>query len=210
MTPTIPPGNSAEEVRETRHPSLRGASRSPSVAFWGGRDVADDAIDDDDAVRPKNVPWNWPMPSIGTTGEEGARGRQRRRALRSDDGTILDRGRGHGRFSRPDGGDAEEDRGSDGNNGTPDDRGSGEERDDGSAPPATAVNPLDSAKHAFWRQLEGEGWRNNATATDDDGNDSGVVEERYRTGEGRSLTRPGGRSTRPPVVAYRHRRTGSG
>ena len=86
----MPPGNS-EEVRETRHPSLRGASRSPSVAFWGGRDVADAAIDDDDAVRPKNVPWNWPMLSIGTTGEEGARGRQRRRALRSDDGTILDR-----------------------------------------------------------------------------------------------------------------------
>jgi hypothetical protein len=36
------------------------------------------------------------------------------------------RGRGH--FSFPDGGDAEEDRGSDGNNGTPDDRGSGEEK----------------------------------------------------------------------------------
>jgi hypothetical protein len=54
------------------------------------------------------------------------------------------------------------------------------------------------------------GWRNNATATatDDDGNNSGVVKERCRTGG--SLTRPGGRSTRPPVVAYRHRRTGSG
>ena len=29
-----------EEVCETLHPSLRGASRSPSVAFQGGRDVA--------------------------------------------------------------------------------------------------------------------------------------------------------------------------
>jgi len=36
--------------------------------------------------------------------------------------------RGSGHFSCPDGGDAEEDRGSDGNNGTPDDRGSGEEK----------------------------------------------------------------------------------
>ena len=40
MTPTIPPGNSAEEVCETPHRSLRGASRSPSAAFRGGRDVA--------------------------------------------------------------------------------------------------------------------------------------------------------------------------
>ncbi len=110
--------------------------------------------------------------------------------------------RGRGRFSLPDGGDAEEDRGSGGNNGTPDDRGSGEERDDGSALPATAVNPLNSAKHAYRCRLEGGGWRNNATATDDDGDDSGVVKERCRIGGGRSLTRPGGRSTRPPVVAY--------
>ena len=65
--------------------------------------------------------------------------------------------RGCGRFSRPDGSDAEEDRGSDGDNGTPDDRGSGEEGDDGSALPATAVNPLDSAKHAYRRRLEGRG-----------------------------------------------------
>ena len=65
--------------------------------------------------------------------------------------------RGHGRFSHPDGGDAEEDKGSDGNNGTPNDRESGEERDDGSALPATAVNPLDSAKHAYRHQLEGGG-----------------------------------------------------
>jgi hypothetical protein len=36
----VPPGNSAEEVRETPHLSLRGASRSPSAAFRGGRDVA--------------------------------------------------------------------------------------------------------------------------------------------------------------------------
>jgi hypothetical protein len=73
MTPTIPPGNS-EEVRETRHPSLRGASRSPSVAIWGGRDVADAAIDDDDAVRPKNVPWNWPMPSNRDDGRRRSTG----------------------------------------------------------------------------------------------------------------------------------------
>ena len=98
------------------------------------------------------------------------------------------RGRGH--FSCPDGGDAEEDRGSDGNNGTPDDRGSGEERDDGSALPATAVNPLDSAKHTYQHRLEGGGWRNNATAMDDDSVDSGVVEDRCRTGGG-LLTRPG-------------------
>ena len=65
--------------------------------------------------------------------------------------------RGCGRFSRPDGSDAEEDRGSDGDNGTPDDRGSGEERNDGSALPATAVNPLASAKHTYRRRLEGGG-----------------------------------------------------
>ncbi len=64
---------------------------------------------------------------------------------------------GRGRFSRPDGGDTEEDRGSDGDNGTPDDRRSGEERDDGSALPATALNPLDSAKHTYRRRLEGGG-----------------------------------------------------
>ena len=65
--------------------------------------------------------------------------------------------RGRGRFSRLDGSDAKEDRGSDGINGTPDDRLSGEERDDRSALPATAVNPLDSAKHVYRRRLEGEG-----------------------------------------------------
>ena len=64
-------------------------------------------------------------------------------------------GRGH--FSCPDGGDAAENRGSDGNNGTPDDRGSGEKGDKGSALPATAVNPLDSAKHAYQHRLEGGG-----------------------------------------------------
>ena len=32
-------------------------------------------IDDDDAVRPKNVPWNWPRPSIGTT----ARGKREKK-----------------------------------------------------------------------------------------------------------------------------------
>jgi hypothetical protein len=49
----------------------------------------------------------------------------------------------------------------------------------------------------------GGGWNNataTATATDDDGNNSGVVKERCRTGG--SLTRPRGRSTRPPIVAY--------
>ena len=101
-------------------------------------------------------------------------------------------GRGHGRFSRPNGGDAKEDRGSDGNNGTPDNRGSGEERDDGSALPATAVNLLDSAKHMYRRRLEGGGLWNNATATDDDSNNSGVVKERCQMGGG-LLTRPGGR-----------------
>ena len=123
-------------------------------------------------------------------------------------GSSLTTRHGRGRFSCPDGGDTEEDMGSDGINGTPDDRGSGEERDDGSA--TTAVNPLDSAKHAYRCRLEGGGWWNNTTAMDDDGDNSGVVKERCQMGGGRSLTRPGGRSTRPPVVAYRHRRTGSG
>ena len=92
---------------------------------------------------------------------------------------------GCGRFSCPGGGgDADEDRGSDGDNGTPDDCGSGEERDNGSALPATAVNPLDSAKHAYRHRLEGGGWRNNATAMDDDGDDSSVIEKRCRTGGG--------------------------
>jgi len=50
--------------------------------------------------------------------------------------------------------------------------------DDKSKSPATAVNQLDSAKHAYRRRLEGGGWWNNATATDDDGDDSGVVKER--------------------------------
>ena len=90
--------------------------------------------------------------------------------------------RGRGRFSRPDGSNAEEDRGRNGNNGTPNDRGSREERNDGSALPATAVNPLDSVKHAYRRRLEGGG--GNATAMDDDGNDNGVVKERCRTGGG--------------------------
>jgi hypothetical protein len=65
--------------------------------------------------------------------------------------------RGRGRFSRPDGSDAEEDRGRNGNNRTPDNRGSREECNDGSALPATAVNPLDSVKHAYRRRLEGGG-----------------------------------------------------
>ena len=59
------------------------------------------------------------------------------------------RGHGRGRFARPDCGDAGEDSGSgNGNDGTHDNRGSTEERDDGSALPATVVNPLDSANHA--------------------------------------------------------------
>ncbi len=61
-------------------------------------------IDNDDAVRPKNVPWNWPRPSIGMTAK--AKGRRRSvgvavlasglatttmsPALRLDDGTVLD------------------------------------------------------------------------------------------------------------------------
>ena len=90
-------------------------------------------------------------------------------------GPSLTTRRGRGRLSCPDGGDAEEDRGSDGDNGTPDNCGSGEERDDGSALPAMAVNPLDSAKHAYRCLLERGWWWNNATAMDDDGNDSSVV-----------------------------------
>jgi hypothetical protein len=60
-------------------------------------------INNDDPVQPKNVPWNWLRPSIGTTAK--AKGRRRIAgalasasatttmppALRSDDGTILDR-----------------------------------------------------------------------------------------------------------------------
>ena len=65
--------------------------------------------------------------------------------------------RGRRLFSRPNGSDAKEDRGSDGDNGTPDDRGSREESDDGSALPATAANLLDSAKHTYQRRLEGGG-----------------------------------------------------
>ena len=64
--------------------------------------------------------------------------------------------------------------GSNGDDGTPDDRGSGEECDDGSTLPATAVNLLDSAKRTNQRRSEGGGgWRNNATEMDDNGNDSG-------------------------------------
>ena len=72
-------------------------------------------------------------------------------------GPSLTARRGRGRFFCPNGGDVEEDRGSDGDDGTPDNRGSGEERDYGSALPATAVNLLDSAKHMYRRQLEGGG-----------------------------------------------------
>ena len=77
---------------------------------------------------------------------------------------------GRGRFSHPNRGDTEEDKGRDGNNGTPDDRRSGEERDDGSALHATALNSLDSATHAYQRRLEGGGggttqWRRMTTAT---------------------------------------------
>ncbi len=59
-------------------------------------------IDDNDAFRPKNVPWNWPRSSIGTSAK--AKGRRRSAgaaasasattttppALQSDDRTILD------------------------------------------------------------------------------------------------------------------------
>ena len=124
--------------------------------------------------------------------------------------------RGHGRFSCPYGSDTEEDRGSDGgngskgNNGTPDNCRNGEERNNRSALPATAVNPLDSAKRVYPRQREEGGWRNDVMATNDDGNNSGNVEEWRWTGEGRLLTRPRGQSTRPPVIAYQHCCTGSG
>ncbi len=53
-----------------------------------------------------------------------------------------------------------EDRGSGGgnsDNGTPNIRGSREERDNGRALPATAVNPLDSATHTYRRWQEGGG-----------------------------------------------------
>ena len=81
-------------------------------------------------------------------------------APRSDDRTVLDRAAQcrHGRFSCPNGGNAEEDRisgGGDGNNWTPNDRRSGEECDNGSMLPATAVNLLDSVKHTYWRRQEG-------------------------------------------------------
>ena len=65
--------------------------------------------------------------------------------------------RGRGRFSRPNCGNIKEDRGSDGYNGTPNNRGSEEERNDRSALPATAVNPLDSTKHVYRCWLEGGG-----------------------------------------------------
>ena len=125
-------------------------------------------------------------------------------------GPSLTAWRGRGRFYRLDGGNAEEDRGSDGDNGTPNNCGSGEERDDGSALPAMAVNSLDSTKNAYRCRLEGGGWQNNGTATDDDGDNSGVIKKWCRKGGWRSLTRPGGRSTRPPIVDNQLRRTGSG
>ena len=52
--------------------------------------------------------------------------------------------------------------------------------------------------------------RNDATATDDDGNDGGVIEEWRRTGGRRLLTRPGGQSTWLPVVACQYPCMGSG
>ena len=66
--------------------------------------------------------------------------------------------RGRRRFSHPDGGNAEEDRGrggSNGDDGTPGDRGSREECDDGSVLPTTAVNPPDFAKRGYQRWREG-------------------------------------------------------
>ena len=151
-------------------------------------------------------------------GAEGARGwrhwcwRQQQRPRLCDrmTGPSLTAWPGRGRFSCPNGGNAEEDRGSNGDDKTPDNRGREEECDNRSALPTTAVNLLDSVKRAYWRRLEGGQWRNDATATDDDGNNSGVVEERRWMGGGRSLMRPGGRSTWPPVVAYQYCRTGSG
>ena len=63
--------------------------------------------------------------------------------------------RGRRRFSRPEDGDAKEDRGSNGNNGTPDNCRSGEECNNGSVLPATVVKLLDSAKRAYRCGLEG-------------------------------------------------------
>ncbi len=83
-----------------------------------------------------------------------------------------------GRFSCPTSGNAKEDRGSgggDGDDGTTDNCGSREERDNGSALSATAVNPLNSAKRVYRRRREGG-------VTDDNGNNSGVVKERRRRG----------------------------
>ena len=118
-----------------------------------------------------------------------------------------------GCFSRPNSSNIEEDRGSSsgsGNNGTPNDRRSGEERNKRRALPATAVNLLDSAKRAYRRWREGGGWWNNEAALDDDGNNSSVVEELRRTGRGRLLTRPGGLSTWLPIFTYQYCRMGRG
>ncbi len=121
-------------------------------------------INDDNPARLKNVPWNWPRPSIGTTAKAKGRRRSAGAASVSATTTVLcgrmtgpssTVRRRRGRFSPPNGRDVEEDRGSNGNNGTPDDRGSREERDYGTALPATAVNPLDSVKRMYRRRLEG-------------------------------------------------------
>ena len=84
-------------------------------------------------------------------------------ALWSDDRTVLNLAAGAqelGRFSCADSGNAKEDKGSGGCNGhdrSPNDRGSGEERDNGSTLPATMVNSLDSPTHAYQRRREGGG-----------------------------------------------------
>jgi hypothetical protein len=126
---------------------------TPTLLLWTMA-----TIDDDNAVRPKNMPWNWPRPSIGTT----AKAKERRRsagktalattttppALRSDDGTILDcaaraRALPSPRRRRCRGGQGQQRRRRQQRD--PDSCGSGE------------VNPLDSTKRAYRPRREGEG-----------------------------------------------------
>ena len=119
---------------------------------------------------------------------------------------------GRGCISCPNGSDAEEDRGGgsgDRDNGTPDNRRSGEECDNRSELPATAVNPLDSAKRVYHRWWEVGVWRNDATVRDEDGNDSGVVEERHQRGgevadAARRLEHLAA-LCRPPILSHRER-----
>ena len=153
-------------------------------------------------------------------GEEGAQGQRRWRqgqqqcprlcSRMTGPSSTAWRGRRRGRFSCPNGGDTEEDRGSgggNGNDGTPDHRGSREERDDGRALPAMEVNLLDSAKRLYRCQREGgdDGttrWQRMTTAAT-------AVSSRNSNGQGGGRLRSGGQSTRLPVDAYQYCRTRS-